>query len=132
MKKILIYGLYLLAAAVLTAGCIKDEVAAPTPASGDRLLLRMPDAQKVAVTRAATEAECRIGSLHVLVFRSGALVYKQTAAAAAITGNGTAQPSVELNYKLRAGDKVYVVANYPASVGTSLQGLGTGAAESAL
>lgn len=29
MKKILIYGLYLLAAAVLTAGCIKDEAAVP-------------------------------------------------------------------------------------------------------
>ena len=132
MKKILIYGFYLLAAAVLTSGCIKDEAAAPAAASGDRLVLRMPDAQKVAVTRAATEAECKINSLILLVYRNEALVHKQAYAAAAVTGNGTAQPSVELNYKLRAGDKVYVVANYPASVGTSLQGLGTGAAESAL
>lgn len=132
MKKILIYGFYLLAAAVLTSGCIKDEAAAPAAASGDRLVLRMPDAQKVAVTRAATEAECKINSLILLVYRNEALVHKQAYAAAAVTGNGTAQPSVELNCKLRAGDKVYVVANYPASVGTSLQGLGTGAAESAL
>lgn len=132
MKKILIYGFYLLAAAVLTSGCIKDEAAAPAAASGDRLVLRMPDAQKVAVTRAATEAECKINSLILLVYRNEALVHKQAYAAAAVTGNGTAQPSVELNCKLRAGDKVYVVANYPASVGTSLQGLGTGAAESTL
>lgn len=132
MKKILIYGFYLLAAAVLTSGCIKDEAAAPAAASGDRLVLRMPDAQKVAVTRAATEAECKINSLILLVYRNEALVHKQAYAAAAVTGNGTAQPSVELNCNLRAGDKVYVVANYPASVGTSLQGLGTGAAESAL
>lgn len=132
MKKILIYGFYLLAAAVLTAGCIKDEVAAPAAASGDKLTLRMPDVQEVAVTRAATEAECRISSLYVLVYRSGALVYKQTAAAAAVTGNGTAQPSVDLTYSLQTDDKVYVVANYPASVGTLLQGLATGAAESGL
>lgn len=132
MKKILIYSIYLLAAAVLTAGCIKDEVAAPAAASGDKLTLRMPDAQEVTVTRAATEAECRISSLYVLVYRSGALVYKQTAAAAAVTGNGTAQPSVDLTYSLQTDDKVYVVANYPASVGTSLQGLATGASESGL
>lgn len=132
MKKILIYGFYLLAAAVLTAGCVKDEAAAPVAASGGRLILRMPDALKVTVTRAATEAECRIGSLYVLVYRSGALVYKQSVAAAAVTGNGTAQPSVDLAYGLQADDRVYVVANYPASVGTSLQELATGALESAL
>ena len=132
MKKILIYGFYLLAAAALLAGCIRDEAVAPAPVSGDRLILRMPDAQEVALTRAATEAECRIGNLYALVYRGGSLVYKQTAAAAAVTGNGTAQPSVDLNYKVRPGDKIYVVANYPASVGTSLQGLGTGAAESGL
>ena len=132
MKKILIYGFYLLAAAALTAGCVKDEAAAPAPASGDRLTLRMPDAQEVALTRAATEAECRIGSLYALVYRGGSLVYKQTVAAAAVSGNGTAQPAVDLDYKLRTGDRVYVVANYSASVGTSLQGLGTGAAESGL
>lgn len=132
MKKILIYGFYLLAAAVLTAGCVKDEAAAPAAVSGERLTLRMPDAQEVALTRAATEAECRIGSLYALVYRSGALVYKQTVAAAEVTGNGTAQPAVDLDYKLRTGDRVYVVANYAASVGTSLHGLGTGAAESGL
>lgn len=92
MKKILIYGFYLLAAAVLTSGCIKDEAAAPAAASGDRLVLRMPDAQKVAVTRAATEAECKINSLILLVYRNEALVHKQAYAAAAVTGNGTAQP----------------------------------------
>lgn len=101
MKKILIYGFYLLAAAVLTAGCVKDEAAAPAAVSGERLTLRMPDTQEVAVTRAATEAECRIGSLYALVYRSGALVHKQTVAAAEVTCNGTAQPSVDLDYKLR-------------------------------
>ena len=35
MKKILIYGFYLLGAAALLAGCIKDDVAAPAPVSGD-------------------------------------------------------------------------------------------------
>lgn len=85
----------------------------------------------MAVTRAATERS-RIGSLYALVYRSGALVHKQTVAAAEVTGNGTAQPSVDLDYKLRTGDRVYVVANYAASVGTSLHELGTGAAESGL
>lgn len=37
----------------------------------------MPDAQKVAVTRAATEAECKINSLILLVYRNEALVHKQ-------------------------------------------------------
>ena len=57
MKKILIYGLYLLAAAVLTAGCIKDEAAVPALRGGDRLTLQLPEPQQVAVTRAATAAE---------------------------------------------------------------------------
>ena len=73
MKKILIYGLYLLAAAVLTAGCIKDEAAVPALRGGDRLTLQLPEPQQVAGTRAATAAECRIGSLYVLVYRGGAL-----------------------------------------------------------
>ena len=73
MKKILIYGFYLLAAAALLAGCIRDEAVAPAPVSGDRLILRMPDAQEVALTRAATEAECRIGNLYALVYRGGAI-----------------------------------------------------------
>lgn len=132
MKKILIYGLYLLVAAVLTAGCIKDEAAAPALRGGDRLTLQLPESQQVAVTRAATAAECRIGSLYVLVYRGGALAHKQAFAAAAVSGNGTAQPFVDLDYSLRANDKVCVAANYPASVGTSLQGLADGSAESGL
>ena len=132
MKKILIYGLYLLAAAVLTAGCIKDEAAAPALRGGDRLTLQLPEPQQVAVTRAATAAECRIGSLYVLVYRGGVLAHKQAFAAAAVSGNGTAQPFVDLYYSLRANDKVCVAANYPASVGTSLQGLADGSAESGL
>lgn len=132
MKKILIYGLYLLAAAVLTAGCIKDEAAVPALRGGDRLTLQLPEPQQVAVTRAATAAECRIGSLYVLVYRGGALAHKQAFAAAAVSGNGTAQPFVDLDYSLRANDKVCVAANYPASVGTSLQGLADGSAESGL
>ena len=132
MKKILVYGFYLLAAAVLTTGCVKDEAAAPAPASGERLTLRMPDVQEVTVTRAATQAECKINSLILLIYRNEALVHKQAYAAAAITGNGTAQPSVDLSYSLLAGDKIYVVANYSTSVGSSLQGLGTGAPESGL
>ena len=115
MKKILIYGLYLLAAAVLTAGCIKDEAAAPALRGGDRLTLQLPEPQQVAVTRAATAAECRIGSLYVLVYRGGVLAHKQAFAAAAVSGNGTAQPFVDLDYSLRANDKVCVAANYPAS-----------------
>lgn len=133
MKKILIYGFYLLAAAVLTSGLHQGR------SSGPRCRVRRqagpPDARCAEGGRhpgAATEAECKINSLILLVYRNEALVHKQAYAAAAVTGNGTAQPSVELNCNLRASDKVYVVANYPASVGTSLQGLETGAAESAL
>ena len=132
MKKILIYGFYLLGAAALLAGCIKDEVADPAPVSGEKLTLQMPDAQEVAITRAATEMECKISSMYLLVYRSNSLVHKQLIASASVTGNGTAQPSVDLDYKVRAGDKVYVVANYSASIGTSLQELGTGTSENVL
>ena len=52
MKKILIYGLYLLAAAVLTAGCIKDEAAVPALRGGDRLTLQLPEPQQVADRKA--------------------------------------------------------------------------------
>ena len=132
MKKILIYGFYLLGAAALLAGCIKDEVADPAPVSGDRLTLQMPDAQEVAITRAATEMERRISSMYLLVYRSNSLAHKQLIASASVAGNGTAQPSVDLDYKVRANDKVYVVANYSASIGTSLQELGTGTTENDL
>ena len=132
MKKILIYGFYLLGAAALLAGCIKDEVADPAPVSGEKLTLQMPDAQEVAITRAATEMECKISSMYLLVYRSNSLVHKQLIASALVTGNGTAQPSVDLDYKVRTGDKVYVVANYSASIGTSLQELGTGTTENDL
>ena len=133
MKKILIYGLYLLAAAVLTAGCIKDEAVVPALRGGDRLTLQLPEAA------AGGRHTCRHGSrmpdrqsLCVLVCRGGALAHKQAFAAAAVSGNGTAQPFVDLDYSLRANDKVCVAANYPASVGTSLQGLADRSAESGL
>ena len=132
MKKIRTYGFYLLGVAILLAGCMKDDAATPGPCPAGRLTLLLPDAQQVAVTRAATTAECRIGNLFVLVYRGDALVHKQAFTAAAVTGNGTAQPSVEVDYNLRADDKVHVVANYAAAVGTLLQGLGTGSAESGL
>ena len=132
MKKILIYGFYLLTVAALSTGCIKDDAVTPGGYSGNKLVLQMPDAQEVSVTRAATTAECRISKLWLLVYRSNALVHKQLFAAAAVTGNGTAQPAVETDYKLKTGDKVYVLANYSASVGLSIEGLSTGAAESAL
>ena len=63
MKKILTYGFYLLTAAALLAGCIKDEVADPAPVSGDRLTLQMADAQEVALTRAPTEEERTLNSI---------------------------------------------------------------------
>lgn len=131
MKKIFVYSFYIFAG-ILFSGCLKDDTVSPAASGNGRLTLLLPDVQQVAVTRAATEAECRISNLYVLVYRSGALVYKQTAAAAAVTGNGTAQPSVELLYKLQPGDRVCAVANYPLSVGTALEGLATGSAESGL
>lgn len=67
--------------------------------------------------------------MYLLVYRSNSLAHKQLIASASVAGNGTAQPSVDLDYKVRANDKVYVVANYSASIGTSLQELGTGTTE---
>lgn len=131
MKKIFVYS-FCIAAAVLFSGCLKDDTVTPAASGNERLTLLLPEVQQVAVTRAATQTECTINNLYLLVYRSGALVYKQASGASSVTGNGTAQPSVELLYKLKTGDKVYIAANYSAAVGTSLSGLATGAAESGL
>lgn len=119
------------AAAVLLAGCLKDGIEVPAVAEPPRLVLSIPETDEVAVTRAATAAECRINTLYVLIYRTGSLQHRQVVASG-ITGNGTATPSVPLNYKVQNNDVVYVVANPGATVAASLDALGTGASEGGL
>ena len=132
MKRIITYGFYMAAAAVLLMGCLKDGVEVPAVTEAPQLVLSIPETQEVAVTRAATTNERWIYNLYVLVYRTGSLAYKQAIAGAMLTSNGTAAPSVSLNYRVQTGDVVYVVANCGTTIKAKLDALGTGAAVSGL
>ena len=133
MKNIVRHIFSALLCGTLLSGCTKDDTQTPAAVKRDILQLSVPGQATVSVYSTEDENECRLFNYWMLVFRSGALVHKQTEASVAPTANGTTSPSIVLDsFQPAPGDMIYVVANAPAGLAANLNGLSAGSTESGL
>ena len=133
MKNIVRHIFSALLCGTLLPGCMKDDTQTPAAVKRDILQLSVPGQATVSVYSTEDENECRLFNYWMLVFRSGALVHKQTEASVAPTANGTTSPSIVLDsFQPAPGDMIYVVANAPAGLAANLNGLSAGSTESGL
>ncbi len=133
MKNIVRHIFSVLLCGTLLPGCMKDDTQTPAAVKRDILQLSVPGQATVSVYSTEDENECRLFNYWMLVFRSGALVHKQTEASVAPTANGTTSPSIVLDsFQPAPGDMIYVVANAPAGLTFNLNGFSVGSPESGL
>lgn len=133
MKNIVRHIFSALLCGTLLSGCMKDDTQTPAAVQRDILQLSVPGQTTVSVYSTEDENECRLFNYWMLVFRSGALVHKQTEASVAPTANGTTSPSIVFdNFLPTQGDVIYVAANAPAGLAANLNGFSVGSPESSL